>query len=340
MTEEQEDLPLHEDQVRPIQRDEIQLISRYSNWSERQIGQSLREHVYNGPQAWIRFLKICFISLGVCFTVSGVIFFFAYNWADLSNFTKIAMLESLVAVTTLATLLLRINLLFRNVILTGAAMLVGALFAVYGQIYQTGANAYDLFLAWTACIALWTAVSNFPPLWLVFIALVNTTFILFVIQVGQYWEGIGIFATLFSINAAFLAGLLACGHFMDGVSVPGWFRNTLGVVAAFYGTVGVCMGINRAFYNFYFRSGSGIFIVMLALAAVAYAGAMLYSFQKKNAFFIALVSTSVVIMLTTLITNLSSSSAVYLFASMFVIGGITGIIAWLLYLQKKWSDEK
>lgn len=323
----------------PIERDDIQIISRNSNWPERQIDETLREHVYNGAEAWKKFLKLFFISLGVCFTTSGIIFFFAYNWDDLSGFTKIGLMQGLIVVSVLCVLLLRINLLFRNILLTGAAMLVGVLFAVFGQIYQTGANAYDFFLSWTLCIALWVAVSNFPPLWLIFIALINTTVILFVIQVGQYWEGITIFTVLFAINGVYLAKLMVCDHFVKGVHLPGWLRNTLGIVTAFYATVGVCMGINRAAHGYYFRLEGKMFALICVLVLIAYTAAMLYSFKKKSGFFIALVLSSLVVIITDFLLNVSSNSAMFLFASMFVIGGVTGIIGYLLYLQRKWTHE-
>ncbi len=322
----------------PLDRDEIHIISRNSNWSAQRIDTLLKENVYNGSEAWKKFLKTLFISLGVCFTTSGVIFFFAYNWDDLSSFTKIGLIEGLIVIATSATLLLRINLVFRNIILTGAAMLVGVLFAVFGQIYQTGANAYDFFLAWTACITLWVAVSNFPPLWLIFIALVNTTFILYVIQVSTGWSGILIFTLLFAINAVYLSGLLLLSHFIEGVHVPAWFRNTIGIVTTFYATVAVCIGINESLHPYFEqRRNGGTFAIVSLLAGISYAGAIFYSIRVKSGFFISLVLFSMVIIISALLLNLTDSAGIYLFTSMFVIGGITGVIALLIHLHKKWS---
>ncbi|WP_315814113.1 hypothetical protein [Paraflavitalea speifideaquila] len=49
--------------------------------------------------------------------------------------------------------------------LTAAAVLLGVLMAVFGQVYQTGANAYDLFLSWTIAITLWVVIANFALLY-------------------------------------------------------------------------------------------------------------------------------------------------------------------------------
>jgi uncharacterized membrane protein len=138
----------------------------------------LKEQVYNDKDAWSKFLRLFLISLGVGFTTAGIIFFFAYNWADLHKFIKIGLVEGVVIATALAAVYSRIPSDIRNILLTGASILVGVLYAVFGQIYQTGANAYDLFLGWTLFITLWVLISNFAPLWLVFIILINTTVLL------------------------------------------------------------------------------------------------------------------------------------------------------------------
>ena len=115
-------------------------------------------------EAWQKFFRLFFISLGVGFTVSGIVFFFAYNWADLNKFIKIGLIEALIITTISLVLFLRININTRNIILTGASVLVGVLFAVFGQIYQTGANAYDFFLVWTIFVTLWVVGNYSAPL--------------------------------------------------------------------------------------------------------------------------------------------------------------------------------
>ena len=56
-------------------------------------------------------------------------------------------------------------------------------FAVFGQIYQTGADAYDLFLGWTLFTILWAFAIRFTPLWLTFIGLLCTTIWLYAMQI-------------------------------------------------------------------------------------------------------------------------------------------------------------
>ena len=57
--------------------------------------------------------------------------------------------------------------------LTGCSVLVGALLAVYGQVYQTGADAWQLFAGWAALIAGWAVAGRFVPLWMLVAVLTN-----------------------------------------------------------------------------------------------------------------------------------------------------------------------
>ena len=152
-----------------ITRRLLHIVSRFSNWQATDLETSFRENdIYANQNDWSKFIKFFLMSLGIAFLVSGVIFFFAYNWASLHKFIKLGLVQVLLIAMVGVAVFSKWNKNVRGIILLGAGMLVGALFAVFGQIYQTGANAYDFFFGWTVFIALWVFVSNFGPLWLLF----------------------------------------------------------------------------------------------------------------------------------------------------------------------------
>jgi uncharacterized membrane protein len=62
---------------------------------------------------------------------------------------------------------------------------VGVLLAVYGQTYQTGADAFELFTGWAVLILGWVLISEFAGLWLIWLILLNTGAILYWHQVGD-----------------------------------------------------------------------------------------------------------------------------------------------------------
>lgn len=149
-----------------------------------------RQVLYASKKEWERFLSIFLLAAGVGFTVSGIAFFFAYNWDELPKFAKLGIVEVLLASSVLLAVFARWSKLIKQILLTGATFLTGTLLAVFGQIYQTGADAYDLFLGWTLFTVLWAIAARFAPLWLTFIGLLCTTIWLYNIQISTHgsWE--------------------------------------------------------------------------------------------------------------------------------------------------------
>jgi uncharacterized membrane protein len=128
---------------------------------------------------WHRFVSAALLGLGSLLTLGGVIYFFAFNWAALHRFGKLGLIAGLMCGSAVAAWRLGERLAGRFALLF-AAVLVGPLLGVYGQAYQTGADAYELFLGWALLIAPWVGLSRFRPLWLLVVALAY-------VGLGLYW---------------------------------------------------------------------------------------------------------------------------------------------------------
>lgn len=133
---------------------------------------------------WIRFLRSALLLLGAGLLLSGIVCFFAFNWADLGRFAKFAVLQAAVAICAGLGWWKLPNLSGR-VALFGAAVLVGPLLGVYGQTYQTGADPWGLFFFWALLILPWVVVAHFTALWMLTIALFDTALVLYWIQVAE-----------------------------------------------------------------------------------------------------------------------------------------------------------
>jgi uncharacterized membrane protein len=314
-----------------ISRDDIYIISQNSNWSASGIQRVLKEKCYNSATSWKQFLKLFFLSLGVGFTTLGVVFFFAYNWADLHKFVKLGLIETLIIAITFVVLFTKVNILIKNLALTSSAVLVGVLFAVFGQIYQTGANAYDFFLGWTLFITLWVLISNFAPLWLIYIALINTTFILYTQQVAIDWPDVFISILLFIINTLFLIFFIVDFPKITKIIFPKWFIYTLSFAVVNIATTGIVSGI---FSNYEIS-----FLLLLILTTVLYTLGIWYSLHIKSTFYIAIIAYSLIVIVTSFLISFFSSDFVALIVTLFVIGSVSYSIKLLMDLQKKWSNE-
>lgn len=318
--------------MKDIQREDIHIISRHSDIDEEGISQILTANIYNNRETWQKFLRLFFITLGVGFTVSGIIFFFAYNWADLNKFAKIGLTELLIIATTSVVLLAKTSKTTRNIILTGSSVLVGALFAVHGQIYQTGADAYDFFLGWTLFITLWVIISDFAPLWLLFLLLMNTTFLLYTDQVAKDWSPIFICLFLFLLNASAAISGIFISESKKDIHVPRWFLNIVSLAAISFATMGIVFGITNE-YN-------PDFPFLIIFTIILFGLGIWHSLKEKNGFYLAVIPLSLIIIISTLLFEKLKFEVSFLLVGLFIITSITLVIWNLIFFQKKWKNEK
>lgn len=149
-------------------KDILYIISRNSDIDEKTLTQALEEKVYPDKNNWKKYTRLFFLSASALLFVSGVIFFFAFNWQSLHKFLKLGLIQGSIIAGIIILFKVKSNIFVQNITLTVVSMLVGVLFAVFGQIYQTGANSYDFFLGWTVFISVWVISSNFNILWLIY----------------------------------------------------------------------------------------------------------------------------------------------------------------------------
>ncbi|AXY73799.1 DUF2157 domain-containing protein [Paraflavitalea soli] len=315
----------------PLDREDIHIISRNSTWQPPGVEQALKDNVYNDKSNWQKFLHWLFISLGIGFTTAGILFFFAYNWASLHKFVKIGLIEGLLVIMATLIVFTRLHLTVKNILLTGIAVLIGVLFAVFGQVYQTGANAYDLFLTWTLAITLFVLIANFAPLWVLYILLINTTLILYEQQVAKDWPEILIFMILFLLDSLCLLVALVLARYKPSLQSPAWFNILLALAAVTMATMGMIAGI--------FGHRQPAFIVLILAVGGLYTAGFLYGLQRKSLFYLALTTFSVIIILSAFFIKLSDGAGMFLFTSLFVIASVTILIKKLIDTQRKWSQE-
>ncbi|GMU09837.1 hypothetical protein ASNO1_60910 [Corallococcus caeni] len=145
--------------------------------------------------AWRAFLSTTLMALGSLLVLAGVVYFFAFNWAELGRFAKLGLVCLGIAGAAVGAWRLG-DRPAGQFSLLAAAVLVGPLLAVYGQAYQTGADPYELFIGWGVLILPWVALARFTPLWMLQLVLVNTGVILFwgqrMARLGSHEEGLAL----------------------------------------------------------------------------------------------------------------------------------------------------
>lgn len=318
-------------------RSDLNLLLDHSSLKDEELQGLLKEDFYADSSLYNKLGKLSLIALGVGFFVLGVLLFFAYNWNLLSKSFKLAIPILLIVGFISLSLFTKWRILYKKLLLLGASVLIGVLFAVFGQIYQTGANAYDLFLAWVLAISLWTLVSNFSWQWFLFVILSNTTLVLYYVQV-YYWENVFLFGILMVLlNLSFLLLAILADAKCEKIKVPNWYVIILEFTLITLLSIGCIVRIFDSFsvngkVNYY----SLAFVFMSCLLfGVGY----LYGHRKHQLFLVAAIPFSLIIIIAFFLANFMFNNALgYFVIGILAVLGSTLLITKLSNLQKEWSN--
>ncbi|PNK60795.1 DUF4401 domain-containing protein [Psychrobacter sp. FDAARGOS_221] len=127
-------------------------------------------------QSWLQFFDKSLLIIGAIAVVLALVFFVAYNWSDMGKMAKFALVEGSLVASILGYALLAYQRRFQlaqQLLLVVASILTGSLLALFGQVYQTGADTWQLFFNWALFIIPWVLIARLPALWLVWLGLLN-----------------------------------------------------------------------------------------------------------------------------------------------------------------------
>ena len=139
--------------------------------------------------SWQRYLNLLFLLLTVGFLTSGVVTLIAANLDYFSDLAKIYGLQTLLVVTVVLGIYCFILESRRQAkeklkwktysLFFVVSVLIGGLFALVGQTYQTGADVWQLFAVWTLCQLPFLLLFPNVASALLFAATANVAFYLF-----------------------------------------------------------------------------------------------------------------------------------------------------------------
>jgi len=288
---------------------------------------------------WRSFVSDLLLLMGSLMLAAGVIFFFAYNWADMGRLQKFGLVQIALLGAVMTASYLGLGRMTGKASLLLASFLVGAFLALFGQVYQTGADAYELFLGWAALIAGWVLIGRFSFLWLLLLALLETGYILYWVQVLEpAWltrRYLFLFEILFGMNVVALAlweWLASRGvEWLSGR----WAPRLIGSAAHISLTIPMIIVI--------FSDPSRRqdlcpgFVQLLSVLAVA-ATAWFYQRAKQDLFLIATAMLSVITVIAVFFAKqIGSNYGGFLLLALMVVGMASGGAVWLKRLSR--SEE-
>jgi uncharacterized membrane protein len=287
---------------------------------------------------WRRFLDQLMLILGALALVCAVVFFIAYNWDALGHFAQFALVQGLMVLAVLSWWRLGAEAIAAKVALLVAAMLLGALLALYGQTYQTGADSWQLFATWALFMLPWTLVGRFAALWLMWLVLLNVSAILY-LQVfrGLLWisfnSGDDLLWLLFMLNTlAWILWELASSRFE-------WlaYRWPVRLIA-------VASGIAMALLVLHSIFGPGTMPLLTWLVFAAWLVALYFVYRDRlpDLFMLAGACLALIVCLTSLLAKLMLNggdvAGVFLLLAFLVVAQAAAAAFWLRRIHQEQSS--
>ncbi len=282
---------------------------------------------------WRRVVSVMLLLLAAAFTLSGVIFFFAYNWADMPRFAKFGLIELVMLALVALAFYRGLDHIVGKVSLLGAAVLVGALLAVMGQEYQSGADSYALFLNWALLIGGWVAIGRFVPLWVLWWGLLN-------LSLGLYWQQrlpydeMELSQTLFVLNAIWLFLWEIARHRTMNWLESRWFPQLVGLasfIMIVIPTLDVIWGNPDSSFIFSAPLLYGAFVLLISFV---------YSRRLHDLFMLTVCAFSLIVVLTSIVAEIIDSSdfGVNLLLSLFVMAQAALAVNILMRVRRSWEE--
>jgi uncharacterized membrane protein len=322
----------------PLNRSVLHLLAKNSKLSaaELKLGYQ-KSSLYPSPKEWLNIAYRFFLSAGLLLLLSGIIFFFAYNWGSLHKFAKLGLVQAGMLGIAIALLVFKPSDFVLKLGLTAISVLVGIAFAVFGQIYQTGADAYDFFFGWTLFVTAWVAIAGFPFLWFFYLLLINLTISLYLIQVQMHVDG----DTLYLIVAFINIVALSIWEYVIKGDRSDWAHNLLTKIIG--AVIVTALTIAMVWTIFDFRRNTSLSLLSVLLYFGVIIGGSLYYIKKgKDIGFTAMIAISILIVGNSWIINLFEDvfdGGLFLLLSIGNIGATIFLVMTLVRINKEWNIE-
>lgn len=339
----------------------------HTNVQELAINLGLNENAYSralqlaeltpGRNDWLRYINHFLATIGALLIVAGVTAFFAWNWADLDYLVKFALIQAGIAGTALLAWRLGIDSMGGRAALFSSAFLVGVLFAVFGQVYQTGADPYGLFVAWSILILPLAIIGRQAALWILFQTLLILALIMYWTQVidppNGWWQLAQLLGPLVWLSSTLMDSTLASLVFaLNAVALIAWEyavnRNVAWVQGRTYPRVigfGALSNVLIPTVVFIVGASFGEAIKLGISSPVLYVAASVaalyyYRFRRPDLLMLTMLVFGAILVFTTLIgRNMPMEAGSILMLAILLIGQVAAAAYWLRNVSRQWEAE-
>ena len=244
-----------------------------------------------GREEWRRFASRLALGAGVASLAASLVMFVAANWQSLAVVGRFALAHAALLACAAVAFWRPPPHAIGRAALTLAILVSGALLALYGQAYQTGADLYELFFAWAALTIPFALAAESGASWAAWWCIVNVGLGVFAgtLPFGQgAWGWIdrwhpgtaGACLAIAGVDFAAAAGFAALRRTRFAAHSPRWLSRLLLALAFGYGTAASLLVLGEA--------GSAGLIAIFAALSIATAALALRA--RSDVFPLALVA--------------------------------------------------
>ena len=294
-----------------------------------------------------RFLR----AFGAALIVAGVTAFFAYNWGGLHKFVKFGLIEAGIVAGVALSAWRGLGSAAGKIALLAAGFLVGVLFAVYGQVYQTGADPYGLFVVWGLLIVGWVLIGRQTGLWMLLLLLVNLSVIFYWTQV-LYPQRLGteVLGPLVGLTGTFTDARLADIVFVLNASAlflweflvrrgVSWMRGRIfRRVVSLLALAPVVFSSLLLVVDFSGTSRWGG-VALVLFAGFAWISLSYFRFRVHDLFILTVCLLGGITIITTLVARFSGAGIeIFFVLAALVVGQTAGAAVWLRNVAQQWEE--
>jgi len=295
----------------------------------------------------LRFLAASLRIAGVLSLAAGLVFFVAANWNEITVFGRFALIQAvIVAGAVIAWIKPPPAFVGRGAIFL-VFIATGALFALFGQTYQTGADVYELFLTWAllglplVVAAQWSVASAawvlvFNTALMLFCGWHPTGGLLWAIFGGVHFQPAHIILGAAGLNVA----LWFASESWRVDSVPEWVRRLVLSCAFGFATWGGVIGVMGGNLSFDNRGIDPVSLLILASAMIA---VTVYAVHRRNDIYpLAVVMGTFIIVSTVWVARVVEfrDEGMFLVLALWLIGTSTAAGKILTALSHAWRAER
>ena len=281
----------------PVTRERLDVLRAQSLISDEDFERALA-FATTSPDVptWQRFISAALLTAGAVLVAAGILFFVAYDWAGLHRLQKLALAASALVLTT-GFAILRADARSGRAALAVSTILVGALLAVFGQVYQTGADTWQLFAGWAVLALPFVLLSQTSLVFVIELVIVDLALMLFFDVDDRFGGEEGLVLVLSLVNGGAWIGAEFAAH----LGVEGLATRTLSRVLSCFAfaplVVGVVMLVIDEARTLAPLVITGLFVV--ACAATVYA----HNTLRRDVFTLTVLAASLLVVFATVLAR-------------------------------------